>query len=442
MLAPELGVQTLGDCKQRHDFGLKLSLRQQLSMLIFGGSNAAGAELANEVETFSSLAARALEQQYNLPRVDITNVAIGTTGADYWAHCCAAYLRQSVDLIFVETSFNDVEHEYGANVYRPNQPSVLTTLFSTIRLHAPDALIISANLIVTPSLAAKHINGYRRNCTSALDSIDGYTAALNQASVPILNIARAFVPCDTTRALWARRGHANALQHRALADVFIRWLTLSAEHCSGAVPAPQQLPLSSTLAGAWLRPSLSKFHPAMSAQLSCRTTINPLVAGALLLPLQEGESCASSPASRRAGNLRFMRDGNRTRVPGWRVDDSWHIADSSPGIEKGRVGKLRWVPTEKWAPLRISVEVGAGGLVGLAYFADPTQGSFHAKILRCPSQHEGKLVAYEKVMLTAHSSRRMTKTDLLYAHLDAGHYELRITSHSVPGVGLIGVSYA
>jgi len=269
--------------------GLTSIERPTVTIVVFGGSTAAGAELDDMDTHFANLFGKWLEDNFHV-EVILINTAVGATSSDYYAMCAGRHLHSGVDIVLGEHAVNDRgddKYEYGPRLYKPYEASVTEALMLQVRQHAPSAIFVYVAFI---SLHRYCRNG--EDLPQFLEVLGTYGAAA--VSIRNMLLGRPSNPdnCNLdmiSNALWDQlfknRRHPTEVSHSYLAAALMNIITEEISYwlqdVEGKVTPPLILKNSNIF-------SLNRAVSSMGELVfACRTTLHPSF-GSSLFPLPTG----------------------------------------------------------------------------------------------------------------------------------------------------------
>lgn len=445
----EHGVVDLGDCARFRRFEAKLKPGQSLALMSIGGSTSAGAGLESWSEHYLHQIKDALNKRFGT-KATVYKTAVGATGSSYYAHCVAAHLPAQADLILGEFAVNDMWGEAGPKQHYPYEDTVLETLLTNVAHSGRDPLFVSANFIAQSNntLEEESDCGIEKPRTGL--EINGYRDMYRKHGVPILSVKDTYkeLQCDKRKMFRRtnRNGHPHPTEHKAIAELFMKWVTMADKSCpkGSAVELSLGADLEKKHELHQWQASKDPLHPAMQGPINCKTTLAPRKEGAFLYPVGGDESVtyAADP----------VVDGLETGVP-QNVHDTagWQLKAMNNSVDKIKADghhlredmKLRWQPTVEGIPLKLKTEVSKNGMIGMIYFEAKDAGQFEVSLWQ-----NGQKTYRGSRLLSASSNTCHTRADVLWTGLPAGEYEVRVQTKKLTEdpkqncIGVVGLSSA
>ena len=269
--------------------GLTSIERPTVTIVVFGGSTAAGAELDDMDTHFANLFGKWLEDNFHV-EVILINTAVGATSSDYYAMCAGRHLHSGVDIVLGEHAVNDRgddKYEYGPRLYKPYEASVTEALMLQVRQHAPSAIFVYVAFI---SLHRYCRNG--EDLPQFLEVLGTYGAAA--VSIRNMLLGRPSNPdnCNLdmiSNALWDQlfknRRHPTEVSHSYLAAALMNIITEEISYWLQDVEGKVMPPLIHKNSNIF---DLNRAVSSMGGLVfACRTTLHPSF-GSGLFPLPTG----------------------------------------------------------------------------------------------------------------------------------------------------------
>ena len=469
-----------------------------ITVLVLGGSTAAGAELGDPAKHFAARFARWLSAVFFDAHVTVLNAAIGATGSDYLALCGGEHVGQGehVDFVLTDHALNDVGWEighaldYGPNLYgAEHAASALEQSLAQVQQAAPGAAYVYAGVYPgqkrwksgedLPGFSAvlQHWRvGYVSTRNLVLGPPASWPRPLDPAQKPQPDMDVPLEPPFTWDGMFPGgifhpRGEAD----NYLALLLAAWVT---QALSALVPPPPSNgTAAATLASppdAPLQPLLppsplhDSSHPApclAGPPFRCRTTLSPSF-GAPLMPLPTAcavdwgkgvpvlvkPGCDSAHSTWDSAHFDSpalpLKPEEVPLVEGWAwlemgavhggpmgADESGGTAQAALSMRQDR--KLYWGATRGGSAARFPVTIGPRGALGLVYITDPGFGEADVA-LHCPGMEPGGDVPKAKV--TGNHVMRVTKTFVLVREGLAPGIRCILKVHAIGRFGIVGVA--
>ena len=452
-----MSVGRLGPYLSLADKALRIraGAAEEVAMVLFGGSTAAGEELGSPDQSFAHMFAAFLEEVLQVP-VAVNNLAMGATSSDYYALCGGSHMLPGSDVILAEHALNDLYYahhtfgDFGATGKldaSPHMGSVLEQVLQQGRTRAPDAIFFYAGVIPNAG-----------RCWSGEDN-PGNAEALAHWDVGYASTRNLVLGRPPTGSLWTAWewgqdagncaieppftwesmfpigahpvGMANVFLSLIMASATVE--ALAALHAAGWVappPAPPPAPLH----------ALGHDDPCMGGPpFDCRTSFTPNT-GAQLKPL--ATACVVSWAGREpsfdpetCGDVFSADQTPPTPVVGWSYQQMYDSRLNDPALRVRHDVKTYWHADEINATIRFPVRVGARGQIGVGFFNGHVFGAVTMGI-RCG---DGPCDLHAPTIVHAYEGQRVTTTRIPFRGLPSGTYLLEITAW--PGqFGLVAVA--
>ena len=423
---------------------------EEISLLLFGGSTAAGAELGEASQIFAAIFAKWLSDIVELP-IGMLNMAIGATASEYYSLCGGAHMKAGVDILIGEHALNDMYYGYG-NRSDPGAAHIGSILEQVIVQgwrRAPDAAFMYAG--VYPRAGS---------CGSGED-LPGNVAVLRNGDVAYLSTRNLVVgrpPAEATAptaSIWAAWdwGHSDACNPNAvpppfawanmftggghpggmasyglclmmLATVVEAWEALARQRWVAPAPTPLPVPLHDGRHGPPCRGGLA---------FECRTMLSPSF-GLHLRPLPT--ACVVTWREPRAPMFDAATCGadvwggglDAESVPaGWAVTEMGDFRHEVRGtISVRKDSKSFLVANEIGARARFPVRVGARGEVGVAYFTGGVFGRSTFTLLCGDTAVPCGEGAPKPTVVDANAEQYVTRTVIIASGVAHGEYVLEV----------------
>ena len=384
-----------------------------LTILLVGGSTAAGAELTDPSQNFAAMFADWLSNSLSV-NVTVLNMAVGATASDYYALCAGEHLRDGVDIVLAEHAVNDLVVE--AHGFTSHESSLVEQELRQVRAHAPGAAFFYAGTIPwfqkcvsgedLPGLASTLAHwraGYvsLRNMLVGVPGSSDWPTGILEAGInanrdscninlePPLDWYAMF---PTAPGPGHPRGQANVLLSlllaRAVTSAFAKLSMLGWKVIDGGGQASLEP-----------EPLHNETHEAPclgGPPFNCRTTLSPSF-GVALTPLAaackvawsgttpqfNGPSCPDEATAWGDSHSASLPSeiANLTTLPvvdGWERREIANIRGEEPGSNGRGPARIRqdrkffWgsLPTYEPKSIRFPVTVGSRGAVYVVYFTD------------------------------------------------------------------------